>query len=206
MEADDSGAGEIKHRVLACCCLEDIDVNQLWLAVLSSSVLSGIVGAVVGGIFSLRGKRNEYVNDYYKTIIRRRVVAYEKVELLIVNLKAAVVAPDDTRPYHLLFASEKDDDWKRALLLVFEALNEGLWLTQEMFNKVRDLSHILFQFEKPDSVIEYGRRLYKDLETQRDELERLLAKDMLQLHDVPRFLKQKNRPDPGFHPVQLGNR
>ncbi len=181
-------------------------MNQLWLAVLSSSLLGGIVGAIVGGMFTLRGKQNEYVNDYYKTIIRRRVAAYEKVELLIVNLKAAVVAPEDSRPYHLLFASEKDDDWKRALLLVSEVLNEGLWLTQEMFNKVRDLSYLLFQFEKPDSVIEYGRRLYKDLATRRDELERLLAKDMLHLHDVPRFLKQKNRPDPGFHPVQLGHK
>ena len=88
-------------------------MNQVWLAVLSSSLLSGIVGAIVGGIFSLRGKHKEYVNDYYKTIINRRLAAYEKVEVLIRNLKAAVVAPEDSRPYHLLFSSETDDDWKR---------------------------------------------------------------------------------------------
>lgn len=128
------------------------------------------------------------------------------MELIVVNLKAAVVAHGDNRPYHLLFSSEREDDWRRALLLVAGALNDGLWLTQEMFNKVRDLSYILFQSEKPESVVEYGRRLYKDLATQRDELERLLAKDMLHLHDVPRFLKEKNRPDPGFHPVQLGHK
>ena len=181
-------------------------MSQLWLAVLSSSLVSGFVGAIVGGIFSLRGKHNEYVNDYFKTIIRRRLAAYEKVEILIVNLKAAVVVPDDPRPYHILFSSEKDDDWKRALLLVSEVLTEGLWLTHEMFNKVRDLNYVLFKFEKPESVIEYGRKLYQDLATRRDELERLLARDMLYLHDVPRFLKQKNRPDPGFHPAQLGRK
>jgi hypothetical protein len=75
-----------------------------------------------------------------------------------------------------------------------------------MFNRVRDLNYVLFQFEKPDSVIEYGRRLYKEIATRREELERLLAKGMLHLHDVPRFLKQKNRPDPGLHPVQLGHK
>jgi hypothetical protein len=129
VEANDGGAAEVTCRVWVfrirgiaarnkrsgtiIATGRSMGVNQVWLAVLSSSLLSGIVGAIVGGIFSLRGKHKEYVNDYYKTIINRRLAAYEKVEVLIRNLKAAVVAPEDSRPYHLLFSSETDDDWKR---------------------------------------------------------------------------------------------
>lgn len=179
--------------------------NDIWVPIVSSSVISATLGAVVGGIFSLRSKRNEYVNEYYKIIINRRLAAYEKVETLIVSFKAAVVAPDDRRPYHLIFSSEEGDDCKRAFVLTADVLTQGLWLTQEMFNKVRDFSYFLFRFEKPESVIEYGRSLYQEIGTKRDELERLLARDMLSLHDVPRFLKQKGRPDPGLHPVRLGH-
>jgi len=39
--------------------------------------------------------------------------------------------------------------------------------------------------------------------TARTELERLLAVDMLTLHDVEGFLKSKNKPDPGFSPIML---
>ena len=179
-------------------------LQQPWLTIFTSWIGSGALSAVVAGVLNLRAKQNEYVNDYYKNVIRRRITAYEKLERLLVNLKAAVIAPDDPRPYHILFASEKDEDWKRAFLMVCKVLSEGLWLTEETFNKTRDLSCILFQHEKPASVIEYGRKHYQELATRRDELERLLARDMLSLHDVKRFLKGKDRPDPGFHPIRLG--
>jgi hypothetical protein len=39
--------------------------------------------------------------------------------------------------------------------------------------------------------------------THREELERLMAKDMLNLHDVKGFLKSKEKPDPGFSPIRL---
>ena len=97
-------------------------VQQPWLTILTSWIGSGALSAVVAGALSLRAKQNEYVNDYYKTVIRRRITAYEKLERLIVNLEAAVIAPDDPRPYHILFASEKDEGWKRAFLMVCEVL------------------------------------------------------------------------------------
>lgn len=75
--------------------------------VLSSSVVSAIVSALVGGWFSLRTKQNEYANAYYKMILERRLAAYEEVERLIAAIKVAVI-DDDQKPYHLLFS--KDDD------------------------------------------------------------------------------------------------
>jgi hypothetical protein len=36
-----------------------------------------VLGALIAGVHNLRAKRNKYVNDYYKAVIQRRIVAYE---------------------------------------------------------------------------------------------------------------------------------
>ena len=51
-----------------------------------------VIGATIAGAYNLRAKRNEYVNEYYKLVVRRRVEAYEKLENLIINLKTWPVA------------------------------------------------------------------------------------------------------------------
>jgi len=57
--------------------------------------------------------------------------------------------------------------------------------------------------KKPVSVIEFGKSNYQRLATLRASLERILATDMLRLHEVKQFLKSKNKPDPGFRLVNL---
>jgi hypothetical protein len=47
-------------------------------------------------------------------------------------------------------------------------------------------------------MVEFGKKNYEAIATIRAQLERLLAKDMLNLHDVRAFLKSKDKPDPGF--------
>ena len=92
---------------------------ELWIAVLSSSVISGVMGALIAGWFNLRSKHTEYANTYYKMVLERRVKAYEAVERLINQIKIAVVDTDN-RPYHLLFS--KDDDHAN----VYKALMDGM--------------------------------------------------------------------------------
>jgi hypothetical protein len=67
---------------------------QLLVGVLSSSLIAGILGALIGGWFTLRGKRNDYANEYYKVVLARRVQAYEEVERLINMVKTAVLDQD----------------------------------------------------------------------------------------------------------------
>ena len=88
-------------------------------------------------------------------------------------------------------------------MVLTDVMSQKLWLSDEAFTKVRDLNYLLFHFEKPPSVIEFGKKNYETIATLRAELERLLARDMLGLHDVKRFLKAKDKPDAGFHAVHL---
>lgn len=175
--------------------------EQLWLVVLSSSVISGVLGALIAGVYALRSKRNEYLNDYYKTVIHRRLAAYEQLECLIVALKTAVL-DNDNRPYHLLFS--KDDDCESANELLANVMSQGLWVSEEAFEKTRDLNYLVFKLNPSGgSVIEFGKQNYEAIATLRAELERILVTDMLELHDVRGFLMCKKKISHGFHSVRL---
>jgi hypothetical protein len=172
------------------------------LTILISWVGSGFLSALVAGIYNLRAKRSEYVNDYYKLVIKRRIEAYEQLERVIIQFKFTVV-DDDKRGYHLPFASEEDKDWDATQILLAGVMSQGLWLSDKVFAKLRELNLILFRHSKPPSMVEFGKQQYEKIATLRAELERLLAQDMLTLHDVGLFLKTKDRPDPGFSAVYL---
>jgi hypothetical protein len=178
--------------------------SALQLALLSSVFTFGAVtlAALVAGLYNLRAKRNEYVNDYYKTVIQRRIEAYEQLEGLIILFKTTIVG-EDAKPYHLPFSGEHhtEDVFKR----LFSGMSQGLWLSEEAFEKTAELNRLLFRVpEAQAAAISFGKQHYQAVATVRDDLERILAADMLELHKVGRFLKRKkNRKDPGFRPVQL---
>jgi hypothetical protein len=175
--------------------------EQMWVVILSSSLLSGICGAFIAGLYNLRAKRNDYVNDYYKTVIKRRIAAYEKLENLIVPIKTSVLDKDN-RPYHLLFSREEDCD--NAFKLLLSVTEQALWLNDETFAKIIELNYVIFGIKTEQAgVIEFGKKNYQVIANIRSELEKLLAEDMLSLHDVKRFLKCKKKNETGFHSVQL---
>lgn len=69
------------------------------------ALLGALVGTFVSGFFTLRAKQNEYLNDFFKIVIGKRVEAYENLESLIQSYKSTVVEVDN-QPYHRPFSSE----------------------------------------------------------------------------------------------------
>lgn len=175
--------------------------DHLWLAILSSSLLSGIFGALIAGAFTLRGKQNDYVNDYFKTIIRRRLDAYEKLEKLINSLKQSVL-DNDQQLYHRVFSSEAT--WTDIYALFLEATSHPLWLSDDVFAKTRELN-IMFLHASSNrrNLVEFGKSNYAPIAKLREEIERLHARDMLVLHDVECFLKKKKAHQSGFSPIDV---
>lgn len=172
--------------------------SDLWLAVLSSALISAVLGACIAGWFTLRSKRNEYVNDYYKSVLARRITAYEEIERLITMLKSAVLDTDQ-RPYHLLFS--KDDDHKAVYHLMFSVLSKALWLTDDLFARTRELNVLIYSDGGIDSgLIEFGKKNYTTIAELRTQIEILHARDMLNLYKVPQFLKTK-RPSDTYSPI-----
>lgn len=161
--------------------------------VLSSTVVSAIVSALVGGWFSLRSKQNEYANVYYKMILERRLAAYEELERLIAAIKVAVI-DDDQKPYHMLFS--QDDDHVNIYKTLLGTMSNALWLTDDLFQLTRQLNLLVYTGTPGESgFIEFGKKNYTAVAELRTKLERLHARDMLSLHDVPAFLKSKKPVD-----------
>ncbi len=165
------------------------------------ALLGALLGAAIAGYFTLRAKRNEFVNDYYKTVVERRIEAYEALEKLIVAFKTSI-AENDSKTYHLPFVSRSQND--NSLMLVGEVMSQGLWLSEEAFDLVRELNYILFQMpNSKDELIAFGKEHYMKIAELREHLERILAADMLDMHRVKQFLSKKKRARHGFHLVQL---
>jgi hypothetical protein len=168
----------------------------------SGSALIGVaVGALIAGAFTLRAKRNDYVNDYFKIVLSKRVEAYEHLEALIRMYKSTVVDKDN-KAYHIAFAS--DELSSTAFYKMTEATNNGLWLTHETSDVLRDLNYILFgEPDKKDERIAFGKQHYEEVATLREKLEKCLASDMLELHKIAKFLKARKRRISGFNMVKL---
>ena len=135
--------------------------NQLFIAVISSSLLSAVLGALIAGAYALKNRQNEYVNEYYKTVIQRRITAYEQLENLIVSIKTCVLDKDN-KPYHLLFS--KADDWDNLYILIYKVISQSLWLSEDAFMISRDLNYLVF-LKTPDEtdMIEFGKQNYEKL-------------------------------------------
>lgn len=175
-------------------------MNEVLLTIISSSAISVILGAVIAGYYSLRSKRNEYVNEYYKTVINRRIYAYEQLETLIIGLKSAVL-DDDNRPYHLIFGIEKANI--ELHLLIGNVLDQGLWISNEAFQRTRDLNCMILNLHASDGV-EWGKWHYKEISDLRVDLETILARDLLTLYDVHKFLSNKQKKiNNDFGPIEV---
>ena len=173
--------------------------QELWIAILSSSVISGATVAFIAGLFNLRSKNNDYANTYYKMILERRLKAYEAVEILISHIKTAVVDKDN-RPYHLLFS--KDDDHLRVYKAITGGMPDALWLSDELFDATRELNLMIYQFA-PDGtgLIEFGKTHYREIAELRTKIEKIRIQDITTLHQVPKFLRKK-RPSDSYAAIE----
>lgn len=168
---------------------------DLLVALLSSSAVSAVIAAVVAGWFNLRSKRSEYENAYYKMVLERRIKAYEHVEHLITQIKIAVL-DSDGQPYHLLFSDteSKDTTYKELLAVMASAL----WLSDELFDETRKLNVLIYSKSEgagATNLIAFGKKHYREVAELRTRVEKLHARDMLRLHNVPAFLRGKRPTD-----------
>ena len=169
---------------------------------LASSLISGVVAALISGAAVLRSKHTEYRNEYYKLVLQRRVAAYEAVERLIISLKTAIL-DSDGRAYHILFSDNQNI--QNAHNLVAGLMLYALWLSDSIFSKGQELNRLMFTLQE-GKAIEFGKKNYETIASIRAEIERLLAVDMLRLYDIKTFLKEKNKKDPGVQVVRLGDK
>ena len=166
---------------------------------LQSILASAFVSALISGWFLLKSKKEDYKHTYYKMILERRLQAYSKVEALITEIKVAIVDDKDNRPYHLLFS--QDEKRSLAYSLIYQITSESMYFSDNLFEEILCLNKMLFRIGESD-LTEHGKNHYREIAEQRTRIERIFYNDMISLHDIPSFLKNKKTKD-GY--VDLSN-
>ena len=163
---------------------------DIWVTILSSSVVS----AIVAGWFSLRSKRNEYENAYFKMVLDKRVAAYSEVDRFISGASVACV-DGNNRPYHAMFQPH-EQGFPHFYVLLQGAISGKFWLSDELHSALRDITVIAYPAgNNQDALLAIAKDRYQDIAELRTKIERLHAQDMLCLHQVSKFLKSKRHRD-----------
>ena len=172
-----------------------------WPVLLASNVVAALLGGGVAGFFTLRVARSQYINDYYKTVIQRRLTAYEQLEQLITMLKTAVQDENDGRAYHILFA---DGDRTEAYKLLFVISSQSMWLSDDIASETIALNRLLYSSPKnQDDPFSHFKDNYKTIAEMRTRLEKMHSRDFQNLHDVKKFLRSKN-PSDSYEVLSVG--
>jgi hypothetical protein len=164
--------------------------------ILANSFFAGIISVVVSYIISIRLKKLDFKNEYYKEILKKRLVAYEHIEIQLSVLKAVVLG-DDEKPFHLIFGEGENKllEYQQNLFL---AINKSLWIDLATTKCLENLNDFFFNinnkaYKKSESeIIEIGKQYYKKLSGLRFELENTAKKGLYNLHDMEKAF----RPNP----------
>ncbi len=161
--------------------------------ILASSFFAGIISAIVSYFITIRLKKLDFRNEYYKEILKKRLVAYEYIETQISVLKAVVLG-DDGKPYHMIFGEGENKllEYQQNLFL---AVNKSLWIDQETTKSLERLNDFFFNInnkaygKNEAEIIEIGQQYYKKLSDLRFELENSTKKGLYNLHDMKKAFK-----------------
>ncbi|WP_418117520.1 hypothetical protein [Variovorax sp. 350MFTsu5.1] len=165
-----------------------LSIPELVTLLLSSAVVSALVTASLNGVFGRLAKKDEYKNAYYKLVLDRRMKAYELIEELIVKVKIAI-ADEDGKTYHIAFAFEEENFGLNRLMV--SVMGQSMWLSDELFQATRKLNVLMYSRPKVQGWIDFGKANYQEIANLRTEIEQLVVKDMMVLHDIPQFLRRK---------------
>ena len=165
--------------------------------ILTSTILSGLIAAIVSAVMSLWLKNLEFRNEYYKEILARRLDAYKMLENLVAALKSTCFDPVDKRGYNSIFS--KGLAYYEEFRVMFDSsMSNNLWINDKTLECLIDLNSILINIEfrinegDDNRIIDLGKTYYKDIATLRNKLEASIRHDLLNLYDFKKFDKSKD--------------
>jgi hypothetical protein len=163
---------------------------QIIVLALSSSVLAAALSVAGSHVLAALQFRREY----HKEIIRRRLTAYESVDRLVAKLRL-VTYDNQGRLAHVVFAAGRQANLD-ALAAATDVLSEALYVSDEVRDALLKVNVELLGLSEDASAQEafdVGVQKYEALSTMRQHLEALVARDLMTLHEIDRFLRLRQR-------------
>lgn len=114
-------------------------MNQYITIILASSVIATVLSTIINYFISVRLKRLDYKNEYYKTIIQKRLEVYQYIEEQITYLRAVMIDENDNKIYHALFNEgfEKAIDLQNNLIM---AIAYSLWIDKDTSDYLQEMN------------------------------------------------------------------
>lgn len=167
---------------------------NIFQIVLTSSLISGIVSAIISYYFNLKIKKLDYKNEYYKILINKRLEAYQFVENQISVLRNITFDELDNKTYHIMFSFGEDEciNFQKNLMI---AKSKGLWIDEETTNTIDEFNEIFYNINqkinnKTEIEIEnIGKNYYKKISNLRVKLENNLREGLNDLHNIEKIFR-----------------
>lgn len=96
---------------------------------------SCIVSVFTSYFVSIRLKKQDFKNDYYKEIIKRRCDAYNKVDIFVSQLKVVVVDEKNGEAYHSILR-QSSQKFLESQVHLQQAMLRSLWIDEKTSSKL----------------------------------------------------------------------
>lgn len=167
---------------------------NIWIAISSSSLLSAIITGIITYFVNKKILNQTYKNEYYKSILEKRLNAYQYIETQIAVLKFTII-DIDKKPYYSIFQNDckKYLEYQQNIHL---ALSHSIWLSSSMLDNVSALNQLFFTItteitDDINSNIEIGKIYYYQISALRENIEKCLLNDFKNLHNLDNFLNKE---------------
>lgn len=175
--------------------------------ILASSLIATIVSSIISAIISIKLKSLDYKNEYYKIILEKRLEAYKFLETQIAVLKGSVV-DDDGQVYHLIF-HEGEDKFNEFQMNLFLAFSFGMWINASTMKRMEELNELFLKISRKieglseEDIQKTGTSFYGEIVRLRSNLENSIREDLLNLHNLKSFKKNKAKPKKESQIIQI---
>ena len=171
-----------------------IDSEQVRI-IFTSTLVASIVSIIVTYLITLRLKKIDFRNEYYKVVLTKRLKAYEFIEAQIAVLKSTVVE-EDGKPYHVIFSYGEDKciEFQQNSLI---AISYGLWIDDATMKELENMNELFFSIDNQINsktkaeIIEIGKKYYREISDSRFKLENSVKKGLYDLPNVKKIFKTK---------------
>lgn len=159
------------------------------------SFLGNIIVAFIAFWAGSSTQRRNYRDEYYKTVIQKRIEAYQFVEKQLEVMRMTVFDECDKKQYHAFFDNSGDKiiNYRRNL---YQAIARCTWLSSKMMKALASLDEFFFEIDgkiedDKDANIEIGKQYFSKLKAVQIRISEILITDTEKLYEVKSFLKSK---------------
>lgn len=166
--------------------------------ILTSTLVAGIVSTFVSYFISVRLKKLDFKNEYYKEILKKRLSAYEFIETQLGVLKTVVLDEADNKPYHLMF-SYGDQEFYNCQKNLLMAMSLSLWIDDDTADSLENMNDLFYNLnlkthgKSNNEIIEIGKKYYQNISDLRFNLENSTKKGLYNLHNIDKAFKTNKR-------------